>query len=74
MWRALFLLTAATMYHFATDVLILRSVELGQQRALLTLQQRRSFVIFIRAIVSNNSAFSAHSEEEERQKFMVKLD
>jgi len=67
MWRALFLLTAATMYHFATDVLILRSVELGQQRAHLTLQQQRSFVVFIRAAVSNNSVFSAHSGEEEKE-------
>ena len=55
------------MYHFATDVLILRSVELGQQRALLTLQQQRSFVIFIRATVSNNSAFSDQSDEEETE-------
>ena len=55
------------MYHFATDVLILRSVELGQQRAHLTLQQQRSFVVFIRAAVSNNSVFSAHSGEEEKE-------
>jgi hypothetical protein len=55
------------MYHFATDVLKLRSVERGQQRALLTSQQQRSFAIFITATVSNNWAFSAHSYEEERE-------
>jgi hypothetical protein len=63
------LLTAATMYHFATDVLILCSVQRGQQRALLTRRQYAAqLVIFIMATVPNNSAFSAHSDEEEREK------
>jgi hypothetical protein len=74
MWRALFLLTAATTYHFATDVLILRSVELGQQPALLKHCSSNAALWLLLVPLYQITGLLVPTSTKKRVEFMVKLE